>query len=335
MSGVGVAGNLILDRYMEIEAYPERASLTTIHSVTPSPGGLAYNCAVDLARLDPNLPISVVGLVGDDGDGDAIISSFRLHPSIDTSRIRRVGQTSFSDVMEDAQSRERTFFQFRGANALLDEDDINFAKADIDLLHVGYILLLDRLDAPDAEFGTRMARLLAQTQSRGIKTSVDIVSEESDRFRKIVPPALRYCDYCVINEVEASRTTGIDVLHRGRVDLEAVRHAAQVIVEMGVSTWVVIHWAGGAAGLTPDGKWIVRPSIRLTPNDIVTSTGAGDAFASGVLYGAWKELSLAESIELGSAAAAGSLRHGNSTDGVGPWREMLQAYADAEHEDLS
>ncbi|MSS84647.1 carbohydrate kinase family protein [Actinomycetaceae bacterium WB03_NA08] len=335
MSGIGVAGNLILDRYMEIEAYPERASLTTIHSVTPSPGGLAYNCAVDLARLDPSLPISVVGLVGDDSDGDAIVSHFHPYPSIDTSRIRRVGQTSFSDVMEDAQTRERTFFQFRGANALLDEEDINFASADIDLLHVGYILLLDRLDAPDPEFGTRMARLLAQTQSRGIKTSVDVVSEVSDRFRSIVPAALRYCDYCIVNEVEASRTTGIEISHQGTVDVEALRRAAQAIVEMGVSTWAVIHWAGGAAGLTPDGEWVVRPSIRLAPNEIVTSTGAGDAFASGVLYGAWKELSLAESIELGSAAAAGSLHHGNSTDGVGPWREMLQAYADAEYEDLS
>ena len=79
---------------------------------------------------------------------------------------------------------------------------------DAELLHIGYILLLDALDEADAEYGTRMARLLHDAQQHGIKTSIDVVSESGDRFRRLVPPALRYTDYCIINEVEAQESTG-------------------------------------------------------------------------------------------------------------------------------
>jgi hypothetical protein len=43
-------------------------------------------------------------------------------------------------------------------------------------------------DQPDAKFGTKAARLLAEAQEAGLKTSVDAVSEDSDRFAKIVTP---------------------------------------------------------------------------------------------------------------------------------------------------
>jgi arabinose-5-phosphate isomerase len=54
-----------------------------------------------------------------------------------------------------------------------------------------------------------MARLLAEAQKHGIKTSIDVVSEASDRFTRLVPPSLKYTDYCIINEIEAGQTTGI------------------------------------------------------------------------------------------------------------------------------
>ena len=48
-----------------------------------------------------------------------------------------------------------------------------------------------------------------QVQQRGIKTSIDVVSEASDRFTRLVPPALKYTDYCIINELEAGQSTGV------------------------------------------------------------------------------------------------------------------------------
>ena len=89
------------------------------------------------------------------------------------------------------------------------EEDIPWDKLNVDMLHIGYILLLDALDQEDSQYGTKMAKLLHTAQSRGIKTSIDVVSEAGDRFRKLVCPAMRYTDYCIINEIETSATTGI------------------------------------------------------------------------------------------------------------------------------
>ena len=58
----------------------------------------------------------------------------------------------------------------------------------VKMFHLGYLLLMDAMDQPDAEFGTVAARFLAQLQCRNIRTSIDLVSEDSDRFPGLCPP---------------------------------------------------------------------------------------------------------------------------------------------------
>ena len=67
--------------------------------------------------------------------------------------------------------------------------------------------------------GTVAASVLRRAQAAGFKTSVDLVSVESDRFADVVLPALRFCDYCILNELEAERTTGVAIIKEGSVDL--------------------------------------------------------------------------------------------------------------------
>src|SRR6202012_5078250 len=105
----------------------------------------------------------------------------------------------------------RTFFHARGANALWSGTDLDFARTRARIFHLGYLLLLDALDEPDPKFGTKASRLLAAAQAAGIKTSVDVVSEDSDRFAKIVNPALKHVDYCILNEIEAGKTAGFKI----------------------------------------------------------------------------------------------------------------------------
>ena len=110
------------------------------------------------------------------------------------------------------------------------------------LVYIGYILLLDTLDEEDPEYGTKMAKLLKAAQDHGIKTSIDVVSEAGDRFRRLVCPAMRYTDYCVINEVEASASTGIELrTEDGKLLKENMPAALKKMKELGVSTWAVIH----------------------------------------------------------------------------------------------
>ena len=169
--------------------------------------------------------------------------------------------------------------------------DLDFKKINVRIFHLGYLLLLDALDEPDARFGTKAARLLARAQAAGVKTSADVVSEDSDRFARIVNPALRHVDYCILNEIEAGKTTGFKIRPPGgQLDTVALRHAAGALLQQGVRELVVVHFPEGAFARTRKGDDFWQPSLKLPPKYIAGTAGAGDAFCAGVLYGLARRL---------------------------------------------
>ena len=326
--GIAVAGNMIVDMLYPIDGFPKPGELTTITAdATRSTGGCLCNDILDLAALDPELPLTALGRVGEDEAGDFVLEKLRERPNISLAQIRRQGTTSYTLVMADEVSKQRSFYQCRGANADFCEADIDWDRLDVDMLHIGYILLLDALDAPDGEYGTKMARLLHTARQRGIKTSIDVVTEASERFGRIISPALRYTDYCIINEVEAQATTGVRLTEEnGLLRREALPEALGALKKLGVSTWAVIHSPEGGFGLDENNAYVEVPSLKLPQGYIKGSVGAGDAFCSGVLYAAWKGLPLAQAIELGTACAACSLSQPGATEGMRSCAEALRLY---------
>ncbi len=326
--GICVAGNLVVDITYPIERWPRQSELTTItEGITRSVGGAVCNVVTDLARMDKSLPLSALGVIGQDAEGDFILEQLGKYRNVDLSLLGRKGATSFTAVMSDNRTKARTFFQYRGANALFDESFIDWEKIDAELLHVGYILLLDALDQEDAEYGTKMARLLAEARRRGLKTSIDVVTETGDRFRTLVPPALRYTDYCVINELEAQQITGVPLRDESeKLYPENMKEALERMKELGVSTWAVIHCPEGGYGLDEENRYVSLPSLRLPEGYIKGTVGAGDAFCAGVLYGAQKRWALPESIRLGTCAAAASLSEPGASEGVGTAEEVLKLW---------
>ncbi len=326
--GICVAGNMIVDHIYPIDSYPKAGELAVVfEGMSKSTGGALCNVIFDLARLDPKLPLTALGMVGEDEDGELILSLLEQFPNIDRSRIQRQGKTSFTLVVNDMLTTQRTFFTYYGASALFDESRIDWDNLDCDLLHIGYIMLLNALDQEDAEYGTKMARLLHSAKQRGIKTSIDIVSESSDRPKRLVPPALKYTDYCIINELEASAATGIPLrTEDGCLLRENLETALINLKEMGVSTWAVIHCPEGGYGLDEENAYVEVDGLRLPEGYIKGTVGAGDAFCSGVLYGAYQGYALKKAIELGTAAAACSLSEADSTSGLRPVGEAKALY---------
>jgi len=326
--GIAVAGNMIVDMLYPIDGFLKPGELTTIvRDMTRATGGCLCNDIVDLAALDPSLPLTALGRVGADEAGDFVLDRMREWPNIDLGQVRREGTTSYTLVMADEVTKQRSFFQCRGANAAFCEADIDWDRLDISLLHIGYILLLDALDAPDDEYGTKLARLLHTAKARGIKTSIDVVTEAGERFQRIVTPALRYTDYCIINEAEAQATTGVPLVDdAGRLIRGNIKTALERMKALGVSTWAVIHCPEGGFGLDENDVYVEIPGLKLPEGYIKGSVGAGDAFCSGVLYAAWKGMKLPEAIELGTAAAACSLSQPGATEGMRSCEETMWLY---------
>jgi sugar/nucleoside kinase (ribokinase family) len=217
----------------------------------------------------------------------------------------------------------RTFFHQRGANALLDDGHFDFAASRARHFHLGYLLLLDRLDQPDGDFGTVAARTLARARATGFTTSIDVVSEDSERFVQVVWPALPHVDYCLLNDFELERTTGLRVRGGTGIDVAAVHLAAQRLLEAGVQGWVIIHFPEGAAALGRDGCFHVRGSLRVPPTQIGSTVGAGDAFAAGVLLAVHEGAPMETALQYGVCVAAACLQGAGASDGVGALQESL------------
>ena len=327
--GIAVAGNMIVDLLYPIHGIPKPGELTTITAdASRSVGGCLCNDIVDLAKLDPELPLVALGRTGDDAEGAYLMDVLRQHKNIDLQHVKITGTTSFTLVMADEITTQRTFYHCRGGNAGFCEEDIPWDKLDVDMLHIGYILLLDTLDEEDPEYGTKMARLLHTAQQKGIKTSIDVVSEAGERFKKLVCPAMKYTDYCIINEVEAQATTGVELrTEDGKLLKENMPAALRKMKEMGVSTWAVIHCPEVGFGLDENDNLVEVPSLKLPSGYIKGTVGAGDAFCSGVLYAAWKGEDLKSAIELGTASAACSLSQPGATEGMRTEAEARALYA--------
>jgi sugar/nucleoside kinase (ribokinase family) len=316
--GLLAGGNWIIDQVKLIDVYPQPEQLGNILGQAQGAGGAPFNVLVDLARTGAPFPLAAAGLVGDDALGKMVLDICRRH-KIDIRHlgVTKKASTSFTDVMTEPGHGRRTFFHARGANALWRGDDLDFNRIRARIFHLGYLLLLDALDAPDSRYGTRAARLLAAAQAAGLRTSVDVVSEHSNRFARIVNPALKYVDYCILNEIEAGKTAGFKIrLPDGRLDTVALRHAAGALLQQGVRELVVIHFPEGAFARTRKGDDIWQPSLKLPPKYIAGMAGAGDAFCAGVLLGLHEEWDLQRTLLTGVCIAAASLSDATCTAGV-------------------
>jgi len=329
-SGIACAGTFIVDRVKVVDHYPGEGSVAMILEEQVSNGGCAFNVLLDLARLDPQLPLTALGVIGEDADAEEVLALCAPHPSIDLRGLRRTkaAATSYTDVISSRHSGARTFFHSPGANALLSPAMVDPAQLDVSLLHLGYLLLLDAMDAPDAEMGRVSARFLCDVKACGIRTSLDLVSVEHADYAALVDPALAFTDYCIINDFEAEQLTGVALRPRGTLDLDAVTTAAAAVLARGVGELVVIHFPEGACALAADGRQVLQPSLTVPAEQVVGATGAGDAFCAGFLYGCHCGWNLERTMLLGVCAGAQCLHGLTASDALGTWQEAL-ALADA------
>ncbi|MBR3751022.1 MAG: helix-turn-helix domain-containing protein [Clostridia bacterium] len=316
--GITVAGNLLVDLVKNVESYPNVGMLATVTEVKRGIGGCAANTAVDLAKMDIRLPISVIGKVGGDENGRFVLSSMaRYGINCDGVTVSDKSITSFSDVISQPNG-ERTFFHARGANAEFCPKDIDVPVLGCSILHIGYILLLDAFDAPDPEYGTVMARFLKGVQAHGIKTSVDVVSSNNADYKRKIIPALKYCDYIIINELEAAELTSLKPYSpSGELNIANIKATMEYIARQGVRSKVVVHCKRAGFALdVPTGTFTAVPSLDIPVSIIKGSVGAGDAFCAGCLYALYNGYDDKKMLEYASSVAAISLTSENSTDGV-------------------
>jgi sugar/nucleoside kinase (ribokinase family) len=313
--GIAVAGTVLVDRINEIGAYPASGELTKILNVSRAVGGCVPNVGIDIKRFDPSMTVKGIGKIGNDADGQFLLDVLTEN-GVDTSGIVR-GElpTSFTDVMS-IKGGQRTFFTYPGACADFGYDDVDIKALDVRMLHLAYFLLLDKIDAGDGE------RILKDATEAGIETSIDLVSENSDRYNSVIG-CLKYTDNVIINEFEAGMIAGIEPCR------ENLRKIAETIMDMGVRKRVIIHMPEVGVCLSNSG-YAELESCALPEGYIKGKTGAGDAFCAGALIGIYRGYDDLEVLRIASKAATLSLSGRDAISGM-----MSEADADKLFEKLN
>lgn len=321
-SGILACGNWLLDHVKLVDHYPEQDQLASILEETTGNGGGPYNLLKDLAKLGFTHPMQACGCLGQDPDGERIIADCQAH-GIDPSQLHRRNErpTSYTVVISVLSTGRRTFFHQRGANALLDVEHVDLDRTNARWLYVGYPLLLDSLDRPDPEYGSRHGRLLAAARQRGIKTVVDLVSCPGD-FQGIVWPVLRHIDVLLLNEWEARQLTGVEVKPDRVFRPEAVMEVCLHIRQRGGCQAVVLHLEEGAVAETPQGTFVQR-SVRVPAESIRGTNGAGDAFAAGLMFCLHDGADWQDALRTGCAVAASCMRSPTTSDGIDSMKEVM------------
>lgn len=303
MNGIAIAGSILVDKINEIKAYPQAGELTQIQSVMQAVGGCVPNVGIDIKRMRPDLTVKAVGKIGKDADGE-FVNDTLANNGVLVSDVRTCDdKTSFTEVMS-VKGGQRTFFTYAGASAQFGFDDFDFDNLQVKMLHLGYFLLLDKIDAGDG------LRVLQEAKTRGIKTSIDLVSENSNRYA-LVLPCLPYVDNLIINEVEAGALTGIEP------KAENLRKIAEKLMACGVKERVIIHMPDVGVCLSENG-FTALPSLDLPKGFIKGTTGAGDAFCAGALIGIYEGESDEQILRRASLAATAAL---SETDAIGGMKD--------------
>ena len=321
-AGVLCAGTILVDVGKVIDAYPALDHLATIEQVSLSTGGPGLNMAVDLRMLGAAFPIGVLGAVGDD-EHAAFILAECARLGIDTAGVRTLAGavTSFTDAMIERDGGRRTFFHHSGANALFDASTADLQTSGARILHAGAPGIHPVMDSPLPDGGNGWSALLQQAQTAGLHTNLELVSVDPGRTAEVTLPCLPHLDSIVINELEAGALTGIDApvpTADGPVDWPGLEAMATGMIERGVSVLAVVHFPAGCVAAAPGGQTWRQGSVQLLPEQVRSTTGAGDAFAAGVILGLHEGWPVEQCLRLAVASAAACVCSPNTSDGIKP-----------------
>ncbi len=261
--GIIGAGNMIVDKIKVIDRWPGEGNLCNIKTTQSSAGGGPCNVLFDIATADPGIPLYIAGRVGNDGDGEYLLKTIAAR-GVDGTNVTRssTAPTSYTDVMSG--EGKRTFFHCRGASAELSVEDLLKIDVPAKFFYLAYLLLLDSLDVIEDNGKPAAWRALRVLREKGYKTVVDFVSEAPDKFRKTVLPVLPEIDILIVNELESSCCSGIDVRSGdGRLLAQNLPRIVDFLLDNGVRDTVVIHFPEGAVGKNRGGEYIYTASCDI------------------------------------------------------------------------
>lgn len=326
--GFIAGGTWCLDRNRKIECWPSEDSVGIAWGLEERGGGPACNLAIDIKRLDPSVPVETVGLVGDDDAGRKLIAEADRAGLVRRQmHVSRSAPTHATEAFISQASGQRTHISDLGVSSLLSPDHFDFSATTARFLHLGLPGIHPTMDGVWDEDANGWVTVLKSARRAGLQTNLELCTLAPERLRQLILPCLPFLDTLIVNDSEIGALAEMQTLRSGVTDIAACTEAAASILAHGSMHLVTVHFPEGAITVPRDGPAVFVASVTVPQGEIVGPNGAGDAFAAGFLYGLHENWPHEDSLWLGHAAAACSLRTAGTTDGLAPWRECLEIAA--------
>jgi sugar/nucleoside kinase (ribokinase family) len=265
-----VFGNATLDVLCyPVDNVPRNNSISFERSAI-TPGGCGSNAAIGLRAL--GVDTWLVARIGNDLAGEIdlrIWKEWGINCQFVKKEAHLTTGVSIGLVDHDLQPR---FVHTSGANAKLTVDDLDFsslADNEVGWLHIaGFYVLPGLLDG-------RLGAVLRAAQARGLRISLDVVETPRMRETSYLWPCLPFLDIFLCNQQEAQLLTGEAELFQAAAALHS-QGAKTVIIKAGAQGCFLSSL--GFLGAEP-----VQRRIPALEVQVVDTTGAGDAFAAGLI----------------------------------------------------
>ena len=263
-----------VDHLIIVPHYPEFNSKTAFLSHTLAPGGQAATAMVTLARL--GMRARYIGKVGADDMGRFQINSIASE-GVESSGVTVVegaeSQTAF--IIIDQATGERTILWHRDERLTIRRDEVDRAR-----VTEGRALHLDGHDVEASIVAARFAR------EAGVPTVLDI-----DNVYPGIEDLLPLIDFIISSSDFPEQVTGEAGLGDALKKLSAKTGSLFVAATIG-EEGVLAYFQG---------KLIRSPAFKIQCRD---TTGAGDAFHGGFIYGLLAGFSVERTLEFANAVAA-------------------------------
>ncbi len=297
MDVIGV-GALNLDRLYRVKKIARGGEEVPVTSLKESPGGSAANTIVALARL--GVRVGFVGKIGRDREGEFILRDLKKEGVNIKGIAKSKGRTGIILGFVDS-SGERAMYAYPGVNDELriNESNLGYAKQ-AKFLHLSSFVgersyqaqkeLLEKLSNVKISFSPGM--LYATKRLEELK---QIIEKSSVIF---------------LNEEEIELITG-----------NKYKRGATMLRELGAKL-IAVTLADRGCFVSSSNE---SHEIEAYPAGVVDTTGAGDAFAAGFLYGLLQEKNLKTCGKLGNKLASLCIGNVGAREGL-PYKKDLENF---------
>ena len=307
---IGV-GALNIDHIYKVDRIVEDGE-TVVKESGLFPGGSAANTIYGLAKLGVNTGFT--GIVGGDAEGKILLEDFQK-TGVDISQIgvKHRARTGATLCLSDRLGK-RSLYVLPGANNLLTMDDL-----DLTYINQAKMLHLSSF-ADDKQFKVLLE--LMDKLDPSIKISFSPGALYASRGLESLKPILARSYTLFINESEIRQLTG-----------EELKAGAEICLNQGCQI-VVVTLGRGASYKTVMATSYIRDTekeyvVKSSNKNIISTldtTGAGDAFATGFVYGLVNSKGLEECGRLGDIAAQFSTTKVGAREGLPTVDELAQRY---------